>query len=108
MADEYGTYALVWLTAPSVHGSPCAFCLLKSTLSADETGWVGQVFTSGALLCGTFTSVTGISGLPVSRSRTNVIPYLLTNATAGLTTVWNLVTFFVLPFTLTVAVNGTL
>src|SRR4051794_21384383 len=93
VAVANGWYAFVWLTLPSVHGRlvPSADSLLKSTLSALGTGCVGQLFTSGALLTGTFTSSIGSSGLPVSRSRMNVMPCLFTKATPGRV----FVTFFV-------------
>ncbi len=76
-------YAFVCDTVPSVHGMPLELSLLKSTLSDCGTGCVGHVLTSGAELCGTFTSLIGSSGLPVSRSRTKVMPYLFTKADAS-------------------------
>ena len=78
-----GTYAFVCVRLPSVQGRLLASSLFPSTLSAIGIGWVGHVFTSSAVLCGTLTSGIGSSGLPVSRSRMNVIPYLFTNATPG-------------------------
>src|SRR5262245_31503251 len=71
-----GTYALVCVMFPSAHGRPSLPILLNSTFSVCGTGCVGHVFTSGDLFCGTGTSLTGMSGLPVSRSRMNVMPYL--------------------------------
>ena len=47
------TYAFVCEMFPSVQGRPSAPILLNSTLSPCGTGWVGQVLTSGAVLCGT-------------------------------------------------------
>src|SRR3954466_74207 len=86
-----------------VHGMLLLFTGLNSTFFAVGIGCVGHEFTPGALLVGTFVSLTGRSGLPVTRSRTNVMPYLLTNATAGrwtdLTVVF--VTVLNLPLTLT-------
>ena len=80
VAVAYGVYALVCVIVPSVHGLrvPSEDSLLKSTLSAIGIGCVGHVFTSGDEFCGTFSSLIGRSGLPVSRSRMNVMPYLLT------------------------------
>src|SRR4051812_40478302 len=109
VAVAYGTYAFVCDTAPSVQGRrvPSVDSLLNSTLSANGTGCVGQLFTSGAVLTGTFTSGIGSSGLPVSRSRMNVMPSLFTKATAGRVFVTCFVTVFFtvrvtnLPFTLT-------
>src|SRR5580765_4044589 len=83
---------------PSVHGRLLASSLLNSTLSAIGIGCVGQLFTSGSVLTGTFTSGIGSSGLPVSRSRMKVMPCLFTKATAGrvLRTSFVRLTFFVL------------
>ena len=94
-----GTYAFVCVRLPSVQGRLLASSLFPSTLSAIGIGWVGHVFTSSAVLCGTLTSGIGSSGLPVSRSRMNVIPYLFTNATPGRDTI--------LPLRLYLAVNMT-
>jgi hypothetical protein len=69
---------LVCVTLPSVQGLLWLSSLLNSTLSAFGTGCVGQLFTSGSVLTGTFSSGIGSSGLPVSRSRMKVMPYLLT------------------------------
>ena len=58
-------------------------CLGSSiTFGPCGIGCVGHVFTSGALLTGTFTCLTGSSGLPVSRSRIQVQPSFATSATA--------------------------
>src|SRR5665213_1107963 len=51
---------------------------LNRTFCADETGCVGQVLTPASLSCGTGVSFHGRSGLPVTRSITQVMPTLLT------------------------------
>src|SRR5215471_12158873 len=87
------------------------FTGLKSTFFAAETGCVGDEFTPGDERVGTFVSGAGISGLPVMRSSTYVMPYLLTYATAGRETcfVTVLVTFLylTLPWTLTLTFEVT-
>src|SRR3954447_162566 len=58
VAVANGWDAFVIETLPSVHGLlvPSVDSLLNSTLSASGIGCVGQLFTSGALLTGTFSS----------------------------------------------------
>src|SRR4051794_31762980 len=76
---------------------------LNRTFCVEGIGCVGHEFTPGDELVGTFVSLTGSSGLPVMRSRTNVMPYLFTYATACF---WTLTTF--LPcFTLKVPLKRT-
>src|SRR3954447_19473250 len=76
---------------------------LNRTFFAAGIGCVGHELTPGAVLTGTLVSLIGRSGLPVTRSRTNVMPYLLTNETAGRSTDLTVVrvTILVLPCTLT-------
>ena len=81
------------------HGMLSLFTGLNSTFFAAGIGCVGHEFTPAALLTGTLVSLIGSSGLPVMRSSTNVMPYLLTYATAGRWTV--------LPLTLNEPVNVT-
>src|SRR6478672_3536183 len=115
---SYGVYAQpMWYGLPSgavavangvprlvaavgvVHGMPSLPIGLNRTFCVAGTGCVGQVLTPSALLCGTGVSLTGMSGLPVSRSSTNVMPTLFTYATAGRVTV--------LPLTLNFPVKRT-
>ena len=69
------------------------------TLGPTGIGCVGHEFTPGALLTGTLTSLTCVSGLPVSRSRIQVQPNLVISASAGRVTT--------LPLTLNLPVNST-
>src|SRR5262249_1331555 len=100
-AVDVANGAPVAVTASGVvHGMLSLLTGLKRTFFAAGIGCVGQTFTPGELgSVGTFVSLTGSSGLPVCRSRTNVMPYLLTYATAGRVTVF--------PFTLNFPVNVT-
>src|ERR1700730_5435455 len=67
------------LVTPSglVHGIPSLPIGLNRTFCVPGTGCVGQVLTPSAWSCGTLTSFHGRSGLPVSRSSTQVMPTLL-------------------------------
>src|SRR6266852_3133666 len=106
---SYGVYAQpMWYGLPSgavavangvprlvtasgvVQGIPSLPIGLNRTFCVAGTGCVGQVLTPSEWFCGTGTSLTGMSGLPVRRSSTNVMPTLLTYATAGCLTPLNL------------------
>ena len=73
----YGTPAAVTAVGV-VHGMPSLPIGLNRTFCVAGTGCVGQVLMPGSLSCGTGVSLTGISGLPVTRSSTKVMPTLLT------------------------------
>src|SRR6478752_7618861 len=77
VAVAYGVPRLVTASG-LVHGMPSLPIGLNSTFCVAGTGCVGQVLTPSALLCGTGVSLTGINGLPVSRSSTKVMPTLFT------------------------------
>src|SRR4051812_50102123 len=82
VAVAYGVPRLVTASGV-VHGIPSLPTGLNSTFWVAGTGCVGQVLTPSEWFCGTGVSLTGISGLPVTRSITNVMPTLVTEATAG-------------------------
>src|SRR5437868_25455 len=77
VAVAYGMPRLVTASGV-VQGIPSLPIGLNRTFCVAGTGCVGQVLTPGDFNCGTGTSLTGISGLPVTRSSTNVMPTLLT------------------------------
>src|SRR6266849_9373937 len=77
VAVAYGTPRLVTASGV-VHGIPSLPIGLKRTFCVAGTGWVGEELTPSDVNCGTGTSLTGMSGLPVKRSSTNVMPTLLT------------------------------
>src|SRR3979490_1479558 len=61
-----------------VQGIPSLPIGLNRTFCVAGTGCVGQVLTPSEWFCGALTSFRGRSGLPVSRSSTQVMPTLLT------------------------------
>src|SRR3979490_1822703 len=82
-----------------VQGIPSLPIGLNRTFCVAGTGCVGQVLTPSAWLCGTGTSLTGMSGLPVTGPITRGMSPLFTESTAGRVTS--------LPFTLNLPSNMT-